>query len=95
MNDRQRLGFASEGIAVAWRNERGFRIQTVFALTLPAALLRVSAVWWALCVIIALLVLATELFNSALESLIDHLRPEIHPSNRTAKDIARRERFCC
>lgn len=87
---RQRFGFAWAGIAEAWRNERSFRIQTVFAIALPAVLLllRVSAVWWALCVIIALLVLAAELFNTALESLIDHLHPEIHPAIKTAKDCA-------
>lgn len=87
---RQRFGFAWEGIAAAWRNERSFRIQTGFALALPVALLllRASAVWWALCVIIALLVLAAELFNTALESLIDHLHPEIHPAIKIAKDCA-------
>lgn len=87
---RQRLGFAWEGIAAAWRNERSFRIQTGFALALPVALLllRVSAVWWAICLIIALLVLAAELFNTALESLIDHLHPGIHPAVKTAKDSA-------
>ena len=36
---RQRFGFAWTGIAAAWRNERSFRIQTVFAIVLPAALL--------------------------------------------------------
>lgn len=87
---RQRLGFAWAGIAAAWRNERSFRIQTGFAIVLPVVLLllRVSAVWWALCMIIALLVLAAELFNTALESLIDHLHPEIHPAIKTAKDCA-------
>lgn len=87
---RQRFGFAWAGIAEAWRNERSFRIQTAFAIALPVVLLllRVSAVWWALCMIIALLVLAAELFNTALESLIDHLHPEIHPAIKTAKDCA-------
>lgn len=87
---RQRLGFAWAGIATARQNERSFRIQTGFAIVLPVVLLllRVSAVWWALCMIIAMLVLAAELFNTALESLIDHLHPEIHPAIKTAKDCA-------
>jgi diacylglycerol kinase (ATP) len=38
--------------------------------------------------IIALLVLVAELFNTALESLIDHLHPEIHPAIKIAKDSA-------
>lgn len=87
---RQRLGFACEGIAAAWRNERSFRTQAIVALALPVVLLllQVSAVWWALCLSIAFLVLAAELFNTALESLIDHLHPEIHPAIKTAKDCA-------
>jgi len=87
---RQRFGFAWEGIAATWRNERSFRTQTLFALALPVALLllRVSALWWALCLTIAFLVLAAELFNTALESLIDHLHPEIHPAIKRAKDSA-------
>lgn len=87
---RQRFGFAWEGIAAAWRNERSFRTQTIFALALPVTLLllRVSAVWWALCLTIAFLVLAAELFNTALESLIDHLHPGFHPAIKLAKDTA-------
>lgn len=87
---RQRFCFAWAGIAAAWRNERSFRIQTAFAIVLPVALLllQVSAVWWAICLIIALLVLAAELFNTALESLIDHVHPEIHPAIKIAKDCA-------
>lgn len=87
---RQRLGFAWAGIASAWQNGRSFRTQIVFAVALPIALLllRVSAVWWALCLTIAFLVLAAELFNTALESLIDHLHPEIHPAIKLSKDSA-------
>jgi diacylglycerol kinase (ATP) len=87
---RERLGFAWAGIASAWQNERSFRIQTAFAVALPVALLvlQVSAVWWAICLTVAFLVLAAELFNTALESLIDHLHPAIHPSIKIAKDSA-------
>ncbi|MGA7181085.1 MAG: diacylglycerol kinase [Thiobacillaceae bacterium] len=87
---RLRLGYAWQGIVVAWRKERSFRTQTGFAIALPIALLllRASPVWWAICLIVALLVLAAELFNTALESLIDHLHPEIHPAIKIAKDCA-------
>ena len=33
-------------------------------------------------------VLAAELFNTALEHLIDHLHPALHPSIKIAKDCA-------
>lgn len=87
---RQRFGFAWSGIVVAWRDEQSFRIQVAFALAVPIILLllRVSAIWWALVVVIVLLILAAELFNTALESLIDHLHPEMHPRIKIAKDCA-------
>lgn len=87
---RKRISFAWAGIVVAWRNERSFRVQTGFAIALPwvLLLLRPPALWWALCVITAAMVLAAELFNTALETLVDHLHPEIHPAIKTAKDCA-------
>ncbi|MBI2799815.1 MAG: diacylglycerol kinase [Gammaproteobacteria bacterium] len=87
---RQRLGFAWTGISKAWRNERSFRTQSYFAVALLVALLllRVSAVWWAISLIMAVLVLAAELFNTALEALIDHLHPDSHPAIKTIKDYA-------
>jgi diacylglycerol kinase (ATP) len=86
----QRLGFAWQGIAATWRNERSFRTQAIFALALPPALLLldVSAIWWALCLTLVFLVLAAELFNTALEAMIDRLHPEIHPAIELAKDSA-------
>lgn len=87
---RQRISYAWQGIAAAWRNERSFRTQSIFAIALPFALLllHVSAIWWALCLTLALLVLAAELFNTALEALTDYLHPEIHPAIKVAKDCA-------
>ncbi|SIT47844.1 Diacylglycerol kinase (fragment) [Paraburkholderia piptadeniae] len=43
---------------------------------------------WALCLAMAMLVLAAELFNTALERLADHLYPEHHPAIGVAKDCA-------
>jgi len=86
----ERFGFAWAGILAAWKSEQSFRIQTGFAAALLMALLllRPALLWWALCFIMAVLVLAAELFNTALETLIDHLHPEVHPAIRTAKDCA-------
>ena len=45
-------------------------------------------IWWALLLLNCGLVLAAELFNTALEHLIDHLHPGLHPSIKIAKDCA-------
>ncbi len=85
-----RLGFAGAGLAAAWRSERSFRAQVVIAvLLLPVMLwLQPALFWWVIVCIMAGLVLAAELFNTALEHLIDHLHPEIHPTIKIAKDCA-------
>ena len=45
-------------------------------------------IWWALLLLNCGLVLAAELFNTALEHLIDLLHPGLHPSIKIAKDCA-------
>jgi diacylglycerol kinase (ATP) len=86
----ERLGFASAGIMAAWQAEHSFRIQLVMALlVLPLLVwLNPDLVWWAIMIMMGALVLAAELFNTALEHLIDHLHPEIHPTIKVAKDCA-------
>ncbi len=86
----QRLGYALAGLRAAWRHERSFRTQGRFALLalLYLLLLRPEPVWWALIGVMVALVLAAELFNTALEHLADRLHPEQHPSIGLAKDCA-------
>lgn len=86
----ERFGFAWAGVVSAWRREQSFRLQLAAAggLLLGLTWLRPPVIWWALCLVMVFLVLAAELFNTALESLMDHLHPEVHPAIKTAKDCA-------
>lgn len=86
----KRLGFAINGIRVALNNEPSFRFQLLAALGayLTLAVFRAPALWWALFSITVAGVLTAELFNTALENLIDHLHPEVHPSIKVVKDCA-------
>jgi undecaprenol kinase len=86
----RRLAYALNGIRLALRHERSFQTHAVATLAVLIVLLirRPAPVWWALAALSVALVLAAELFNSALETLIDHLHPEIHPAMGAAKDIA-------
>lgn len=85
-----RLGFAFSGIASAWRTETSFRHQCGATLCVLAVLAwrRPALTWWVLLLIMCGMVLAAELFNSALESALDHLHPERHEAIRVAKDCA-------
>lgn len=87
---QQRACFALKGIACAWRTEASFRQQTVVAFGVLLILIwrRPATVWWALLLMNCGLVLAAELFNTALENALDHLHPERHAAIRIAKDCA-------
>jgi len=86
----RRLGFALAGIGATWRRERSFRTQVGVAVLVVVALavIRPPLVWWALVGFIIAVVLAFEVVNAALEALIDHLHPDIHPEIRIVKDMA-------
>lgn len=86
----ERLGFARNGIAAAWRTEASFRWQVAAAGAIVAVLLlvRPEPGWWAILLLLAVLVPALELLNTALERVIDRLHPDYHPELEVAKDCA-------
>ena len=85
-----RLGHAVAGIRIALQGERSLRTQLAAALALLVVLviLRPPPVWWALSIAMTTLVIAAELFNTALEYLADHLQPRPHPQIKIVKDCA-------
>lgn len=86
----KRLSYSLQGIHSAWKQEASFRTQMAMACGVVGTLivLRPAAIWWALLLMNCGLVLAAELFNTALEATLDHLHPEIHPAIKVAKDCA-------
>jgi diacylglycerol kinase (ATP) len=86
----KRLSYSLQGIRTTWRMEASFRFQSLMAVAVVALLitLRPPAIWWALLLLNCGLVLAAELFNTALEHALDHLHPEIHPAIKVSKDCA-------
>ena len=85
-----RFGFALAGLLHGLRTERSMRTEVlVFALVLAAlAVLRPGPIWWAAVMLASAGVLAAELLNTAIETLADHLCPELHPRIRIVKDCA-------
>jgi len=84
----RRLGYALNGLRVAFRAESSFRIHIVATIAVIAALLwlRPSALWCAVVALAVAFVLAAELANSAVEYLADHLHPDEHPEIKLVKD---------
>jgi len=86
----RRARFAWEGLRAAFQHEASFRTEVfaaVGAITVTAWL-NPPALWFALVIVMIALVLAAELFNTALEHALDGLHPEQAPFVRLAKDCA-------
>lgn len=81
--------YAAAGIRVCLR-EQNFKVHIVAAsvailLGFVTGITRIE--WMILCVVIACVVVA-EMFNTAIEKVVDLASPEIHPLAKAAKDIA-------
>ena len=81
--------YSFAGFKSAWNNEMAFRLETiVIALMLPVGIwLGQTVVEWALLVGSVMLVLITELLNSAVETVVDRIGAEQHILSKQAKDL--------
>lgn len=83
------LGHSLAGLGAAVRHEAAFRQEIVLALLLvPVALwLGAGAVEQVLLLAALVVVLITELLNSAIEAAVDRMGEERHPLAGRAKDL--------
>ncbi len=77
------------GLTSAWKNELAFRGEVVVVtIMLPLGIwLGRSGVERALLIASLLLILITELLNSALEAVVDRIGPQRHELSKRAKDL--------
>lgn len=81
---------AFRGIAWAFRQEHNLWIHTLAAAAAIACgfLLHISALEWIVIAVVIAGVFASELFNSAIESLVDLCSPEFNEKAGRIKDMA-------
>lgn len=84
------LRCAAAGLIWGFRTQRNIRIQFVIGLAVvPAAYMLKLPTTQILVLLLAIaLVLAAELFNTAVEATIDLVSPGVHPLAKVAKDAA-------
>lgn len=82
--------YAWQGIVHSVRSQRNMRVHLLVTFGVVAAGLwfRLSVTEWAILAVTIGLVLQAELFNTALEAVVDKTTPEIHPLAKIAKDCA-------
>jgi diacylglycerol kinase (ATP) len=81
--------WSAAGVKTAWQNELAFRIETItIMIMMPVGIwLGRSAAEHALLIASCLLILITELLNSAIESAVDRIGTERHELSGRAKDM--------
>ena len=84
------IRYSIDGFSAACRHEPSFREDLIFSILLVplAIILPVNAVSTGLMISSLILILIVELLNSAIEWVIDYLRPERHPLAKRIKDMA-------
>lgn len=80
--------YSLAGLRSGW-NEKAFRTEAILAMALLPVGLWLGQTWLERMFLVAtvLLVLITELLNSAVEAAIDRIGPEWHQLSKTAKDM--------
>lgn len=82
--------YAIEGFISSFKTERNMKIH-VLAMALVVILgiyLKLSPIEWCIIVISIALVISAELFNTAIETLVDMVSPERNPNAKLVKDIS-------
>jgi diacylglycerol kinase len=82
--------FAMQGVAYAFRTQRNVRVHALITLAVVVVglLVGLSLDQWAILAVTVALVVQAELFNTALEAVVDHVSPEFHALAKVAKDCA-------
>lgn len=87
---RKSFLFAIQGFCTAVTTERNIKVMLcVGALAVVAGLiLQLDLLSWAIVLLCCGVVIMAELFNTAIETVVDLVSPEFHPLAGRAKDIA-------
>jgi len=84
------FGYSFEGIGYAFKFEPNFRFHLVAMIAVGCLgwYLELSLQEWLWIGAVSTLVIMAELFNTAIEVLVDLVSPEIHPKAKIVKDVA-------
>lgn len=83
------LKYAINGLVYAFKNEINMRVHVLSTILVIVfgLIFRVSFTEWVLLFLTFGLVLSSEVFNTAVEMLLDYLAPEWHPKAGVIKDL--------
>jgi len=81
--------YAFRGVSRVWREEQNFRIQSCVALFVVILMVYLDLPGYeqAILMLAAVAVLVLELLNSAIERMVDMLKPRLHQYVEEIKDV--------
>lgn len=81
---------AFEGLLTLWKEEPNARIHSlaVILVILAGIFFEVNKWEWLMLTLMMGLVITAELFNTAIERIMDHVTPEKHPKVKVIKDLS-------
>lgn len=84
------FGYAFNGIYEAIKKEQNIKVHLLMMILVIIAgiLLKINKIEWIICMILFGLVISAELFNTAIENVVDLVTQEKNEKARIAKDSA-------
>jgi diacylglycerol kinase len=84
------FSYAWKGLKNAYISQSNFRIQifVTFPVFILAFILNFNTIEWLILIVVVTVVLITELINTAIEIVTDHLFPGFHETAGKIKDIS-------
>ncbi len=82
--------YAFEGLFTSFKTERNMKIHVLimFIVILMGIFFRISKLEWIICIFCFVIVIAGELFNTAIETVVDIVMPCKNEKAKIAKDIS-------
>lgn len=82
--------YAGEGFIASFKSERNMKIHifTMILVIFIGILLKISMYEWFICIICFASVIAGELFNTAIETVVDMVMPHKNEKAKLAKDVS-------
>lgn len=84
------FGYAAKGIRTVLQSETNMKIHAIIAglVIICGIIFKISPNEWLMCLLCFGLVFSAEMFNTAIETIINLVSPETNPLAGKAKDIA-------
>lgn len=82
--------YAFNGIFLSFKQERNMKIHilVMILVIIFGIILKLNIIEWIICIILFGIVISAELFNTAIETIVDMVMPEINEKAKIAKDVS-------